>query len=693
MNNTLIRFDFAVPLSINMAEVKPQEEARMIMQHHPLIIIVLEGDLLLDTIRHKAVYPETSIAFIESDLPALISCGSDSKPVKILILALNKDYYCNKYPLLANAFFENSTQNQDHQLIADALNVALIVLIHGIESYNTLQLLTDDLVGRLATRHQYFSSCLYKESLKSGSSDDEKLLEDLMEYIGSNYHMRPSLQEFAESIHLSPGYVSHLLSKKCGKSFQDILSQTRCMKSLASLMDPEYRISELSYDVGFSSPVYFVKNFKKVIGVSPSEVRNLFCSHEYEQPVIETDRHLIETEVKRFAKKNHFDLSEMTDTIFTSDRISPITTVCDYENLLSDMGRISNIKSAMTESAHKAFDEMQKVFRITVITIDVKTTLMNCDTPTLLSISRNINHLINTGFSVALETKETSRTIQNAISSFLIFYSNAFQDNVGHLKILFRSNRLLDYKQRIQADIAHQIITKTGLHVEVLTASEYVDVEYYYPAIYDSFILTPFAMDELLNPKNWPKEIAFSLIDEVQENGTFLVGGNGLLAWNGIKKPWWYAYMLVAKLRGSVISQGKDHIITNENGRIAILTFNLCRQEPDILRTIHTNEQLLDIIAKNSSVRREHNFHITDVSGTYKITNYSLGQNACLFSRWADLNFPVFLTGDEEEILSTTCQPNVDFRIVDASGTLNITTIEESFGVSLVLLEKINQGA
>lgn len=228
------------------------------------------------------------------------------------------------------------------------------------------------------------------------------------------------------------------------------------------------------------------------------------------------------------------------------------------------------------------------------------------------------------------------------------------------------------------------------MHIDVLTASEYVDEEYYYPAIYDSFVLTPFAMDELLSPANWPKEIAFSLIDEVPDNGTFLVGGNGLLAWNGIKKPWWYAYMLIAKLRGSVVERGKDHIVTNDNGRIAILTFNLCKQHPNILKNIHTKEQLVEIISQNGPMRREHNFHITDISGTYKVTRYSLNQKSCLFSKWADLNFPIFLTGDEEEILSTTCKPDVDFRIVDASGTLNITTIEESFGVSLVLLEKIN---
>ena len=105
-----------------------------------------------------------------------------------------------------------------------------------------------------------------------------------------------------------------------------------------------------------------------------------------------------------------------------------------------------------------------------------------------------------------------------------------------------------------------RILSETGLKIDVIYASDYVDEINYLPAIYDSFVMAPFAVDELLNPKKWRKEIAFSLIDEVGFSGKFLSGGNGLLTWNGIKKPWWHAYMLLAKLRGNVVDQGEDYM-------------------------------------------------------------------------------------------------------------------------------------
>lgn len=232
-------------------------------------------------------------------------------------------------------------------------------------------------------------------------------------------------------------------------------------------------------------------------------------------------------------------------------------------------------------------------------------------------------------------------------------------------------------------------MSEIGLKIDVIYASDYVDEINYFPAIYDSYIMAPFAIDELLNPKKWPKEIGFSLIDEVGFSGKFLSGGNGLLTWNGIKKPWWHAYMLLAKLRGNIVDQGEDYIITNENGRIAILTFNMCRQTPAFLESIHSTDQLTAAILQNRHIRREHNFTLSNIFGTYKETRYSINQSSCLYTKWYNLGFSSYMTEDEEEILSTTCQPKTDFKIIDASGLINVTTIEKSFGVTLVILEKI----
>jgi AraC-like DNA-binding protein len=46
---------------------------------------------------------------------------------------------------------------------------------------------------------------------------------------------------------------------------------TRLKKAAELLIDGNFRINEISYLVGFSSPSYFATTFQKQFGISPSQ--------------------------------------------------------------------------------------------------------------------------------------------------------------------------------------------------------------------------------------------------------------------------------------------------------------------------------------------------------------------------------------------------------------------------------------
>lgn len=689
MKQRNVFFDFAMPVSTEITEVPAPPRSSLLFQKHPAVVVVLEGNILFNNIRSARLFHEHSAFILEGNTPAMVSSRTDGANAVILILSLNIDYYQKKYPALSAGPFFTGFPHEEDKLINDVMDIALIAITNGIKSYDTLQIMIDDLIERVISYSSFsFRGQDSKDNAPKSLADHKALLNELLIYINNNYDLRPTLREFAYSNHISSNYASHLIKQLCGRSFQDMLSEIRCMKSLQYLLDPNYHINELAHDVGFSSPAYYKKNFQKLFGVLPAKYRELFLK---EQPAVlsfSNDSELISYQIKKNAKANHYTLSIMSDTSFTSHRIDTSFPLRTYENLLSDMGRISNIKTPMAEKSHETFDEMQKVFHMNVITIDINTSLKGIETPTLLTISRNINFLLDLGFTVALETKDASAATVGLITRFLDFYAHVSPNNVTRIKVLYRSDRTDEHKRHVQDELKDRILSSTGLKNEVICASDYVDEIDYIPALYDSFLLAPFAADELLNPDKWPKEIAFSLIDAVDYSGKFMAGGNGLLTWNGIKKPWWHTYMLIAKLRGSIVDQGEDHIVTNDNGRIAILTFNLCRQSPGFLESIHSTDDLNAAISQNANIRREHHFRIANIFGTYKETRYSISQSTCLYTKWFNLGFPSYLTEDEEEILSFTCQPATDFKIIDASGAINITTVEESFGVSLVILEE-----
>ena len=58
-----------------------------------------------------------------------------------------------------------------------------------------------------------------------------------------------------------------------GQSPVEIIRVTRLKKAERLLKTTQMTVSEISYDVGFSSPSYFSKCFKDYFGVQPGEVR------------------------------------------------------------------------------------------------------------------------------------------------------------------------------------------------------------------------------------------------------------------------------------------------------------------------------------------------------------------------------------------------------------------------------------
>lgn len=92
--------------------------------------------------------------------------------------------------------------------------------------------------------------------------------------IHDNYD-RPelTLESFAESLQVSPVYLSRMLKKELGTSFVGFLTQTRIRKAIQLLNATNLTIYEIAEQVGYDSQHYFSTAFKKVMGVSPNRYR------------------------------------------------------------------------------------------------------------------------------------------------------------------------------------------------------------------------------------------------------------------------------------------------------------------------------------------------------------------------------------------------------------------------------------
>lgn len=85
----------------------------------------------------------------------------------------------------------------------------------------------------------------------------------------------PSIDYFAEKIHLSANYLSDLLKKETGYSTKDQINNFIIEKAKNLLLSETESISEIAYSLGYNYPHYFSRLFKSKTGQTPLEYRSL----------------------------------------------------------------------------------------------------------------------------------------------------------------------------------------------------------------------------------------------------------------------------------------------------------------------------------------------------------------------------------------------------------------------------------
>ena len=79
----------------------------------------------------------------------------------------------------------------------------------------------------------------------------------------------------AEYVNMNENYLSGLFRKKTGETFIQYLQHFRVHKALRYLETTDLTINEISLLVGFGNTHYFIKVFKKLLKLTPSEYRHL----------------------------------------------------------------------------------------------------------------------------------------------------------------------------------------------------------------------------------------------------------------------------------------------------------------------------------------------------------------------------------------------------------------------------------
>jgi YesN/AraC family two-component response regulator len=93
------------------------------------------------------------------------------------------------------------------------------------------------------------------------------------QYIAEHQSEKLSLDQVSNAVHTSKFYFCKSFKKATGIHFTDYLSRIRMERAKGLLLNPNLRVSEIAYEVGFQSLTHFNRVFKRILGQSPTEYR------------------------------------------------------------------------------------------------------------------------------------------------------------------------------------------------------------------------------------------------------------------------------------------------------------------------------------------------------------------------------------------------------------------------------------
>lgn len=101
-----------------------------------------------------------------------------------------------------------------------------------------------------------------------------KYVESATQYIREHYREDITISTVAGYLEISEGYLSRVFKKETDYTFTNYLAFYRMQVAMNLLKDCRVKVYEVADQVGYSDTAYFSAQFKKIMGVSPSEYQD-----------------------------------------------------------------------------------------------------------------------------------------------------------------------------------------------------------------------------------------------------------------------------------------------------------------------------------------------------------------------------------------------------------------------------------
>ena len=164
-----------------------------------------------------------------------------------------------------------TNQINDHCFFKD--NGELAPIIKKLNSIN------DSYVGRLLIQAEILKiyAYVYTEWMNKGLNFIEPIKDkhifEIIHILENNYSDAPGASKMAKTLGLSYSHMCRLISNNLGTNYNSLLYSIRMENAKKMLLATDKNITEIALECGFCDSSYFIKKFKKSIGLTPKKYR------------------------------------------------------------------------------------------------------------------------------------------------------------------------------------------------------------------------------------------------------------------------------------------------------------------------------------------------------------------------------------------------------------------------------------
>jgi AraC-like DNA-binding protein len=115
------------------------------------------------------------------------------------------------------------------------------------------------------------------ELSETNRSENELLVDQIMDYVGRNIGRALRLDELATHFHFSPRHLNRVFKDHTSQSIGAYVLMRRLQEACERLINSNQPVKRIAYELGFKDSSYFCRFFRNEVGMTPNQYR----AHEH----------------------------------------------------------------------------------------------------------------------------------------------------------------------------------------------------------------------------------------------------------------------------------------------------------------------------------------------------------------------------------------------------------------------------